>query len=146
MMSLASSLSDLRLTPVVAPVPPPPFHSLPFSVLSALSVLFLQDVLPLMQKWNVDAYMDGHDHTLQVLGSDNIRYYVSGGGCKKESHVDTLPQTVFAKADRGFMVHTISAANMTVRVSVCVCRCQPLLLHHRQHTSHPNPLHGARRS
>jgi hypothetical protein len=38
------------------------------------------DVKPLLERYDIDCYVSGHDHTLQALFSDRVWYLVSGGG------------------------------------------------------------------
>jgi 3',5'-cyclic AMP phosphodiesterase CpdA len=72
-----------------------------------------KDLLPLLEKYKVDAYLCGHDHTMQHLQSNSVEYFVSGNGCKRGS-ITKLPQTKFAVVDPGFMIHRINSTAMLV--------------------------------
>jgi len=64
-------------------------------------------VRPLLEKYGVDAYLSGHDHTLQHLSEGGVEYYVSGNGALN-GEVKALPETMFAAVDPGFSVHLVS--------------------------------------
>jgi len=72
-----------------------------------------ENLMPLLEKYKVDAYLCGHDHTLQHLQSNGVEYYVSGNGCHRGT-IKNLPQTKFAVVDPGFMAHSINATAMKV--------------------------------
>lgn len=65
----------------------------------------LQDqVLPLLERYKVDAYLCGHDHTLQHLENGGVHYLVSGSGAL-DGEYHALPQSIFGTTDTGFMTH-----------------------------------------
>jgi len=64
-------------------------------------------VKPLLERYGVDAYLSGHDHTLQHLSEGGVEYYVSGNGALN-GEVEALPETMFAAVDPGFSVHQVS--------------------------------------
>eukprot|EP00287_Rhodomonas_sp_CCMP768_P026371 CAMPEP_0202844016 /NCGR_PEP_ID=MMETSP1389-20130828/66107_1 /ASSEMBLY_ACC=CAM_ASM_000865 /TAXON_ID=302021 /ORGANISM="Rhodomonas sp., Strain CCMP768" /LENGTH=149 /DNA_ID=CAMNT_0049521235 /DNA_START=36 /DNA_END=485 /DNA_ORIENTATION=- len=67
---------------------------------------------PLLEKYHVDAYIGGHDHTLQHLEDGGVSYYVNGNGCLR-GVVKPLPDiTRFAAVDPGFMLHQVDADTM----------------------------------
>ncbi|KAJ1476210.1 Metallo-dependent phosphatase-like protein [Baffinella frigidus] len=69
-------------------------------------------VKPLLEKYGVDAYLAGHDHTLQHLESNGVQYYVSGGGALRGA-VKPLPETLFAAVAPGFTLHQVDCADPT---------------------------------
>jgi len=71
----------------------------------------VNDLVPLMRKYKVDAYICGHDHTLQHLRQDNLSYFVSGNGAKDQGTLNPIPQTLFNTTRNGFMTHVISTAS-----------------------------------
>jgi len=73
----------------------------------------LQVLDPLLQQYNVDAYFNGHDHTLQHLQANSINYYVSGSGSKSGEY-NAIDQSVFGTTSEGFMLHQLSATDMAV--------------------------------
>ena len=72
---------------------------------------------PLLSQYNVDLYLNGHDHTLQHLENKNITYLVSGAGGKTGSYTAT-PQSVYGGTDPGFMVHTLSPDGNSMTVEM----------------------------
>ena len=40
----------------------------------------VQKLKPLLEKYNVTAYMCGHDHNLQHITDSGVQYYVTGAG------------------------------------------------------------------
>lgn len=73
----------------------------------------LDQLLPLLEKYNVDAYLNGHDHTMQHLESNGVNYFVSGNAAKR-GDVHSIPQTKFAVVDPGFTLHELTAQEMRV--------------------------------
>jgi len=49
----------------------------------------IQRLLPLFEKYNVDAYLTGHDHILQHSKVGDINYFGSGAGGKKHKEIDS---------------------------------------------------------
>jgi tartrate-resistant acid phosphatase type 5 len=71
---------------------------------------------PLMERHGVHAYLNGHDHDLQVIKQVNgIRYLISGGGASKRK---TAPgeRTEFCAASMGFMRIACSKESMLIEV------------------------------
>ncbi len=48
--------------------------------------------LPLFQRYNVDAYIAGHDHTLIHLKAENTQFIVSGGGSRIRNNTVVTPE------------------------------------------------------
>lgn len=72
-------------------------------------------LLPLLNKYNVDIYLCGHDHTLQHLqdSPSSTQYYVSGNGAKRGT-ITPIKQSMFGVVDPGFMTHQIvGRSNLT---------------------------------
>ena len=45
-----------------------------------LTDTLIQKLKPLLEKYNVTAYMCGHDHNLQHITDSGVQYYVTGAG------------------------------------------------------------------
>lgn len=76
----------------------------------------LQEVVkPLLERYKVDAYLCGHDHTLQHLRSDGIDYFVSGAGALQGEYTP-LAESLFGTTENGFMAHRIGPDRMDVSV------------------------------
>lgn len=62
---------------------------------------------PLLKKYNVDAYIAGHDHSLQELVKDSIHYYISGAASEKTFSKE-IDISRFAASEYGFMVFAVT--------------------------------------
>jgi hypothetical protein len=69
-----------------------------------------------MDKYKVDAYVAGHEHSLQhIVPEGKTQYFISGAGSELTS-VDYLPGTKFAKSVNGFMIFTVDRNQMLVQM------------------------------
>jgi tartrate-resistant acid phosphatase type 5 len=77
----------------------------------------MQGVLKdLLEKYQVDAYISGHDHTMQHLSHNHIEYYISGAGAIEGKLKSTSSAKVkFAKVKNGFTFHQITGKTMLVQ-------------------------------
>jgi len=69
---------------------------------------------PMLDQYNVDAYICGHDHDLQHLQNGPVNFWVSGSASKKSKY-DPTPQAVWGVVELGFMTHTLAQEAMTTR-------------------------------
>lgn len=78
---------------------------------------FLVDrVLPLLKKYAVQVYLNGHDHDLQRLESEGVNFFCSGAGSKVRETTD-IKFTKFAKGSTsGFMSVALDPDEMTLRM------------------------------
>jgi len=85
---------------------------------------------PLLQKYHVTAYINGHDHNLQHLKEKNssVEYFVVGASGKIDTstnHKNAVPEgsSLFFWADSskggGFAVVHVEASNMTLELVNC---------------------------
>lgn len=72
----------------------------------------LEELKPMLEKYRVDAYLCGHDHTAQHLAENGVNYYVVGNGCFLGT-VKALPQTQFAAVVGGYGVHQVAKGSLT---------------------------------
>jgi 3',5'-cyclic AMP phosphodiesterase CpdA len=72
-------------------------------------------VRPLLEKYEVDFYICGHDHDRQLLGPvNNVCYIVSGTGSKsRDTRYGEL--TIFAETNLGFTWFRVSAGEFHVQ-------------------------------
>jgi len=68
---------------------------------------------PNLHKYKVDAYLSGHDHTLQYLMDDKISYYVSGNACKTNGQYKPISQSKWGTLEHGFTAHSVDASTFT---------------------------------
>jgi hypothetical protein len=70
----------------------------------------------LLEQYQVDLYLSGHDHTLQHLIKNDLHYLISGNGAQTgdidgKTKADSV---LFSKADPGFSYHQIFGNTMQV--------------------------------
>jgi tartrate-resistant acid phosphatase type 5 len=75
----------------------------------------IAQVLPLLQKYKVQAYFCGHDHDLQHLKAGEVNLFVSGGGSEHRPNHE-VTQTQFGKSSSGFMAVSLRKDELMVRV------------------------------
>ncbi len=75
----------------------------------------IKHVLPLLQKYGVQAYFNGHDHDLQHLQAGKVNLFCSGAGSKIRPTSSTS-HTKFAKSCSGFMAVALRTEGMDVRM------------------------------
>jgi len=108
----------------------------------------VKDVLPLLVKYKVDAYICGHDHTLQHLQSGQTNFYVSGNGAKTQGTYSKIPQSLYGTVKNGFMLHTLTTTattyygipEVTRKMVVQVLDEKGALLYSYTQTAIPKPL------
>jgi len=76
----------------------------------------VKHVLPLLEKYQVQAYFFGHDHDLQHLQAGAVNLFCSGGGSKPRVKIKDVPQTKFGKGCSGFAAVTLQADKMDVQL------------------------------
>ena len=76
----------------------------------------IEHVLPMLQKYKVQAYFFGHDHDLQHLQAGAVNLFCSGGGSKPRPKISDTPRTRFGKGCSGFTAVALSANHMDVRM------------------------------
>jgi len=56
--------------------------------------LIVEYLLPVLEKYNVDAYINGHEHNMEHVSTNGIEFFTSGAGHKtshKQDHADDVP-------------------------------------------------------
>lgn len=76
----------------------------------------VEHILPLLKKYKVQAYFNGHDHDLQHLQAGAVNLFCSGGGSKPRAKIKELPQTKFAKGCSGFAAVSLQPDKMDVQM------------------------------
>ncbi len=76
----------------------------------------VKHILPLLEKHQVQAYVNGHDHDLQHLLAGKVNLFCSGAGSKPRK-TGNNPHTKFAKGScSGFIAAALSAEQLDVRM------------------------------
>ena len=75
----------------------------------------IEEVLPLLKQYQVQAYFNGHDHNLQHLQAGAVNLFDSGAGSRARPVFKTK-YTKFAEGCSGFVTATLQADNMKVRM------------------------------
>lgn len=75
----------------------------------------VEHVLPLLQKHEVQAFINGHDHDLQHLQAGSVNLFCSGGGSKPRDTNNTS-HTKFARGCSGFMAVALQPDRMNIRM------------------------------
>ena len=75
----------------------------------------IKHVLPLLEKYKVQAWFNGHDHDLQHLQAGKLNMFCSGAGSKVREPKNTV-RTKFAKGCSGFTAVALSAEKLDVRM------------------------------
>lgn len=71
---------------------------------------------PILEKYNVNAYICGHEHDLQHLKADGkTEFFISGAGSQLRE-TDSIQQTKFAKSTNGFMSFSVGENETLVQV------------------------------
>jgi tartrate-resistant acid phosphatase type 5 len=74
----------------------------------------IEHLLPLLQKYNVQAYFAGHDHDLEHLKIGNLDLIVSGAGSEHRPMKEPATSP-FSRACSGFALASVNAAALQVR-------------------------------
>ena len=68
---------------------------------------------PLFDKYNVDVFLTGHEHSLQHLISGKTQHFISGAASEK-TPVHLIPESKMAASEYGFMVFSVTKNSLTV--------------------------------
>jgi 3',5'-cyclic AMP phosphodiesterase CpdA len=70
----------------------------------------------IMDKYNVDLYLSGHEHSLQhIVPPGKTQYFISGAGSELTT-ANLLPESKFAKSENGFMAFSVTSNKLLVQV------------------------------
>ena len=76
----------------------------------------VEHVLPLLEKYKVQVYFNGHDHDLQHLQAGAVNLFCSGGGSRPRAKLTDTPQTKFARGCSGFATVSLQTGKMDVQI------------------------------
>jgi tartrate-resistant acid phosphatase type 5 len=75
-----------------------------------------QSLQPLFEKYKVDAYLTGHEHSLQhMVATDNVHHFISGAA-SEITPARMLPISKFAKSQYGFMLFSVYPKSARVQI------------------------------
>ncbi len=69
---------------------------------------------PLFDKYGVDIYLAGHEHSLQHLVSGKTQHFISGAASEKTA-ARLIPESKMAASEYGFMLFSVTANQITVQ-------------------------------
>lgn len=69
---------------------------------------------PLLEKYKVDAYLAGHEHSLQQIQINGINHFISGAASERTPAV-LIPGSKMAASEYGFMLFSVTGNKMTVQ-------------------------------
>jgi acid phosphatase len=75
----------------------------------------IEAILPLLEKYQVRAYFNGHDHDLQHLTAGSVNLFCSGAGSQVRPSTQG-PHSKFALGSPGFTSVTLQAEKMHIRM------------------------------
>ena len=75
----------------------------------------VERLLPLLQKYQVQAYFNGHDHDLQHLQAGNLNMFCSGAGSTVRP-TRMIDQSKYSRSQPGFMAVSLKSDLMEVRM------------------------------
>lgn len=86
------------------------------------TVVLVKHLAPLLEKYGVSAYLNGHEHDLQLMKRINsVRYIISGGGGGKRKTVPGL-NSEFAASALGFFRLDFDAKHLRIILLGSDCR------------------------
>ena len=72
----------------------------------------VKELRPLLEKYGVDLYLNGHDHDRQLLGPIGGVYYVTSGTGAKSRDAVYGPFTIFTETNLGFAYFRVSKSEL----------------------------------
>ncbi|CAN5241320.1 metallophosphoesterase [soil metagenome] len=73
----------------------------------------VRDLKPLLDRYGVQAYVNGHDHDLQHIDRDGIAYVCTGAGASVRT-VKSVTGTRFARSQVGFTAYRLTPDRLTI--------------------------------
>ena len=62
---------------------------------------------PMLERYGVQVYLNGHDHDLQHVVVDDVHYLTCGGGAEPRE-VEAASGSMFSRSTLGFMAATVT--------------------------------------
>jgi len=70
---------------------------------------------PMFDKYGVDVYLAGHDHSLQHLIADGKTQHFISGSASEKTAIRLIPESKMAASEYGFMVFSITGKQLQVQ-------------------------------
>jgi len=71
---------------------------------------------PLFEKYKVDAYLTGHEHSLQHHVTKVGTHHFTSGAASERTPVKMLPISKFVASEYGFMIFSLTASKLLVQI------------------------------
>jgi 3',5'-cyclic AMP phosphodiesterase CpdA len=69
---------------------------------------------PVFEKYKVDAYLAGHDHSLQHIVVDSVHHFISGSASER-TPAALIPGSRMAASEYGFMLFSVTGNQLLVQ-------------------------------
>ena len=76
----------------------------------------VKHVLPLLEKYGVQVFFNGHDHDLQHLQAAKLNLFCTGGGSRPRPAIKKTEHTKFGLGCSGFIAASLAADSLDVRM------------------------------
>ncbi|WP_197428212.1 metallophosphoesterase [Phnomibacter ginsenosidimutans] len=70
---------------------------------------------PLLDKYKVDAYINGHEHSLQHIKPAGVTHHFISGAASERTAVKLIPDARMVASTYGFMLFSVTANHMLVQ-------------------------------
>lgn len=70
---------------------------------------------PLFDKYGVDVYLAGHEHSLQHLIADTKTHHFISGAASEKTAVHLIPESKMAASEYGFMVFSVTSKQLLLQ-------------------------------
>jgi tartrate-resistant acid phosphatase type 5 len=112
--TLSNASADVRWKIVVGHHPA---HTVGPRVSNYDTLAIRKTLNPILEKYKVDIYLSGHEHSLQHLKPNQFTHqFISGAGSELTHVTNGIDYSRFAASENGFMYFSIDAKRLNVRV------------------------------
>ena len=73
-------------------------------------------LLPLLEQYNVDVYIAGHEHDMQYIPRNGVQYFIAGGGGKDTRRVPRVEPPACAVQAHGFLALEATRERLVLRL------------------------------
>jgi len=84
---------------------------------SAETLQFRGTMEPILNQFNVDAYICGHEHQLEYIKPvGRTHHFISGAGSETREVKGTLEESIFKVSDHGFMLFSVTEHKIKIQI------------------------------